>query len=528
MEALKYLKKIQGQFAFAAYDIHRKKVLIARDPLGICPLYYTIHDGQMILGSTVKAIIDLKRIQRAVDHQAVYDFFVMYSIGRGKTLFKDIFYLRSGFYFSFKVNEKPIRERFYTLNGDSLKPNMDLSETQWVKAVRQNLMTAVERCMLGDKEVGVYLSGGIDSVTVMALIRKVFPNRVVKTFSAGFKHVISGETIGELDAAGKIAGVYDTDHHEIIISAEDLVGDIGTFELPASSILNTVFRRLAKTAADSGVQVALSGEGSDELFFGYDHFMAAVGFMDPEYSWLSKQYRLRNQYADQLNPDTAVLEDLFLGGGVDIDLDINIKNTFRVNDTIQTVRNLVEGLRSEIVHSNHTIEIDKQMIYVDFSQKFPENFMRRAEGPSMGEGVEMRFPFLWDDLIRLMYRMPMSVRIGDGTFKYILRKSMKGLIPEEVIKRPKTPFGIPASRGYYYKDTRSVFQKPALKHLYWRYHERLSDSLLDGSYRYENIFVNGFVERLVKRQEDYEEAYFNVLLWQLWHFAEWYENWMHN
>ena len=520
------LQKIKGQFAFAAYNRTSNEVLIARDPFGICPLYYTIHNDQLILTSTVKAILELGIIPRKLDFQAVYDYFIMDSVGREKTFFEGISSLRSGFCLSLQVNQYPMRHRFYQLDQDFFGPDMELAESQWIDAARELLFAAVEKCMLGDKEVGVYLSGGIDSVSVMALVREIFPDRLVKTFSAGFAHVLTGEPIGEVGFAQQMAQHYNTQHHEIIVTAEDLVNDIGNFDLPPSSIIDTTVKKLARTAGEAGVHVALSGEGSDEIFFGYDHFMAAVGFLHPDFRWLNKQYYLRGQYAKALDPGSAVLEDVFLGGGANIDLDINSSGIFKNAASTLRIRQFVEGIRSEVLEANAMTELDKQLIYIDYSQKVPENLLRRAEGPSMGQGVEMRFPLLWDDLIRFLYRMPMRIRIADGTTKYILRKIMDGFLPDEAMKRPKTPFGLPAARAEHFKGAGLDFKTPALKHFFWRYYDRISETVMEGEYRKEKIFVNDFVQNLLAQQRDEEQCHFNIFLWKLWNFAAWYSNWM--
>jgi len=520
------LQKIQGQFAFAAFDRQSKEVLIGRDPFGICPLYYTVFGGQLILASTVKAILELKRIPRRLDHQAVYDFFVMDSVGRERTFFDGVSYLRAGFYLHFKVNKPITKSRYYRLNGSLFEPDTSLSESQWVDAAREVLFTAVKRCMLGDKEVGVYLSGGIDSVSVMALVRKIFPDRQVKTFSAGFAHVLTGEPVGEIDFAKKMAAYFQTKHHEVIVDAGDIVNDIGKFDLPTSSIIDTVIKKLAKTASEAGVNVALSGEGADEIFFGYDHFMAAVGFLASDFKWLNKRYYLRGNYANSLDKNMAVLEDVFLGGGADIDLDMNRKAVFQNHGKTLSIRSLVRDIRAEALKANSAIELDKQLIYIDYSQKVPENLLRRAEGPSMGQGVEMRFPLLWDDLIRFLYRMPMAIRIADGTTKYILRKIVSGLIPEEAMNRPKSPFGLPAARRFQFKGAGLDFKKPALKHFFWKYYERVAEALMDGSFRKENLFASDFIQNLLFQQNDKQRCNFNSFLWKLWNFAEWYDSWI--
>ena len=144
----------------------------------------------------------------------------------------------------------------------------------------------------------------------------------------------------------------------------------------------------------------------------------------------------------------------------------------------------------------------------------------------MGRGVEMRFPFLWYDLIGLMYHMPMSIRIGDGTTKNILRKVMADILPPEILYRPKSPFALPATRERHYNGAELEFNKPALKYFFWKHHSRVAEALKDGKYQQENMFVDGLIENLLNKQEDFENAYFDHFLWKLWNIAEWYENWI--
>ncbi len=141
----------------------------------------------------------------------------------------------------------------------------------------------------------------------------------------------------------------------------------------------------------------------------------------------------------------------------------------------------------------------------------------------MGEGVEMRFPFLSDKLVRLMYRLPIAQRIGDGTTKYMLRKVMAGILPEAALNRPKSPFGLPAARREHFKGAGLDFQKPAFKNLFNKNFKALESAVLDGAYTRERLFRPEFVSRLLNAQKDEETCSFNVFLWKLWNFSVWYE-----
>jgi len=523
------LSRLGGQFAFVAYDLDSRCVLVARDCMGICPLYYAVHAGQIIVASTVQAILDLGRVPRTVDHQAVTDFFIQDSVGWGRTFFESISNLRAGYDLSFAVGEEPRLERFYELGEGYFTPDTVRTEADWVESIREMLHTAVSRCMLGDKEVGVYLSGGIDSISVLAILKHMFPDLSIQTFSAGYADVLTGEAIGEVDFARKMALHYGTTHHEVIVTPEQIAASVGSHDLPPSSVIDCVISHLAAKAAGAGVNVALSGEGSDEMFFGYDHYMAAVATLTPGFAHLGEKYYLRGEYAKGLDPKTAVLEDLFLGGGANIDWDRNRTGVFGPGaQKTLPVRSYVEHLHREVTQAAPSAELDKQLIYIDYAQKVPDNLLRRAEGPSMGNGVEMRFPFLWDDLIRELYRMPMATRIGDGSTKYILRKVMAGLLPAEALARPKSPFGLPAARRMHFKGSGLDFKKPALKHFFNKNFGVMSAAVMEGSYLREELFNRDFVSGLVRAQAECETCSFNNFLWKVWNFSAWYERWITN
>lgn len=519
------LPRLKGQFAFVCFDTRTGQGVAARDCHGICPLYYVMHDGFLLLASTPGALFDNPGLTRSLDPQAVTDFFIQDSSGWERTFYAGINHLRAGYCLFFGPGQPVRRERFYQIGQDYFAPDHSRSEGEWVEVILNMLKTAIRQCMLGDKEVGIYLSGGIDSMSILALLKLIIPDMSIQTFSAGFADAITGEVIGEADFAAKMARRFGTLHHEVIVTPDEIVAGIGTFDLPPSSVINTVVSRLAETAARAGVNVALSGEGSDEMFYGYDHYMAATGYLNPAFSWLSDRFYLRGEYAKTLVPTKAALTDLFLGGGANIDCDNDRGRIFGEGAAAtRPVRDyILELFRETALNGQRMAELDCQLIYIDYAQKVPENLLRRAEGPSMGRGVEMRFPFLWDDLVRLMYRMPMAQRIGDGTTKYILRKVMTGVLPDEALNRPKSPFGLPASRREHFKGSGLDFRRPAFKNLFYNHFDRMQAAVMDGAYTRERLFNPNFVSRLVAAQQDFESCSFNNFLWKLWNFAEWYE-----
>jgi asparagine synthase (glutamine-hydrolysing) len=520
------LPRLEGQFAFVCYDTVARRFLAARDSHGISPLFYAEHHGHLVLGSTPQSLFAQPGMPRRMDTQAFADFVIQDSAGDERTFFEGVSHLRAGFALGGNVGSSPQRRRFYVPGDDFFSVDRSLGEQDWVEAIREALETSVKECMLGDKEVGIYLSGGIDSLTVLALLRKIHPGLAIQTFSAGFAHPESGRAIGEVAFAGRMAKHYQTEHHEIIVSVDDVVADLGKFDLPTSSVIDSVVLRLARTAAGAGVNVALSGEGADEMFFGYDHYMAVVARKIPEFAWLGERYYLRGDYATALGERPCVLSDIFLGGGANIDWDNARGELFgAAAKTTRSVRDLVRGLVAETTaEGGAAAELDQQLIYIDYAQKVPENLLRRAEGPSMGEGVEMRFPFLSDALVRLMYRMPMRQRIGDGSTKFMLRKVMSGVLPGEALDRPKSPFGLPAARREHFKGAGLDFGQPAYKSLFFRNFARMRAMLMEGAYLRSGALDPRFMAALVDAQREEETCSFSNLLWKLWSVAEWYES----
>lgn len=522
------LSRIKGQYAFVLHDTADGRVLAARDPLGICPLYAAEWGGRLHLASTVRALLALPGSPRGLDVQAAHDFFVMDSAGWGRTLVAGVSSVRAGFGYLFTPGGPARLERQYALAPELFSRNGDRSEAQWVEAVRAELLAAAAACMRGDKEAGVYLSGGVDSLAVQALVKQAYPDLTVQTFSAGFAHCLDGEVVGELGFARDMAAHFGTVHHEVVVADRDLVASLGTFDLPAESILPTVVRMLAECAAASGVGVTLSGEGSDEIFFGYDHGLAVLGFLDPAFAWLRPTYALRGGYAAGLDPARAALTDVFRGGGVDIDLDDRRETLFGpAAGSTRSARDWAETLLADMRAALPGAErghLDQLVMGLDLWHKLPEVFLRRGEGPSMAAGVEMRFPFLWPDLLDLMRRMPAAVRVGDGaTSKPILRKALAGILPAEALARPKSPFGLPAARRTYFAGSAAGFDRPAFQHFFAKHLDPLSQALRDGAWRREDIIPARVLEERLAPQREPGTARFDPLLWKLWSFAAWYE-----
>lgn len=518
------LSMLEGQFAFILYDLAQQKILIARDPIGISPLYYAIQGDYLFIASEPRALLRVPDFPRAVNQQALYHFVIMESVPLGQTLFKGIRYLRSGNYFYFNLFEPPLERRFasflFSRNGHVVR-----SEDEWIGWFQSSIKDAVARRLVADKEVGVFLSGGLDSNVIAAAIRAVDPQRLIRTFSFGFQEVETGVVGGELAEARQSSDFFQTKHEEIILRPQDFIDRMGRDELPPSSIAETIFDAMARKTVDSGVEVALTGEGSDETFFGYDSYFTVISRLLPEFKHLAERYPPRNKTGNGQQP-TALL-DLFVGGGSDLSIEANRKAIFSENFLFNgVVRDSVRPYLEELKAVNPDSDIDKQIMYLDLCLKIPEYTLRRVERVTMGNGLELRFPFLDLRLIRAHFEMPMKFRVGGGDFKEILKKAFRGLIPQEVLQRPKSPLGLPAVRSTYYKNSPWVFPKPALAKVFNKYYLKVKQDIFDGRFVQEGIFQESWIREKLSKQRDLEQAEFDPALWKIWNLAVWYEKWV--
>jgi len=379
------LPKLQGQFAFALYDLQTRMVLLARDPVGISPLYYLIHDGVLWFASEPRGLLQVPGFTRTLNANAAYHYLVMEATPLGETLFEGIRYLRAGNFIHMHPGSEPREERFadYLFRPSAVRT---CSKDELAREIRLLVRDAVARRMVADKEVGLYLSGGVDSSAVLALMREIAPDRTIQAFSVGFEEIETHEVVGELPFARESSRLFGAQQRDIIVRHEDIVRHMARFELPPPSILDVVFDIMAQETVRAGVEVVITGEGSDEMFLGYDHYFAVFGQLAAGYRHFAERFPIRATHAAAKNPKS--LTDIFLGGGVDPALEADRQLIFgeRVQQTV-SARRVVQGYLDELARIHPNAELDKQMLYIELCCKMPELLIRREERPCMGSGL---------------------------------------------------------------------------------------------------------------------------------------------
>ena len=521
----KLLNKISGQFAFTIYDKISEEVIIARDPSGISPMFYTLYNNKIIVGSTIKSILSLNLKKFKFYKPALVDFFLSDAVTNGYTFFKDINYLRGGYFIKISKNKNFKIKKFKKLGKSFVEYKKLSTEKEYINKIYEILETTVLKTLQGDKKVGLFLSGGIDSVSIMALIRKILPNTDLKTFSAGFIETSSKNIVGETLFAKKMSDYYQCDFNEVVVNQDDIIKNLKKTEQPQASFIETTIDKLSKKSADMKINIALSGEGIDEMFLGYDHFLAAIGNLDNEYSFLKKNYNLRGENNHFFKKKKINLTDIFLGGGVDISLIKKLNELLKINNNTKgRFKKYILKLHNEISNRSIQSDLGQQMMHIDYSYKVSENLLRRAEGPAMNNGVEMRFPYLMDDLLNFVYKIPLKFKIGFGETKYLFRKTLEGVVHQEALRRPKSPFALPGVRSKHYKNAKLDFGKPAFKDLIYNKKKYINEILNDETFNNEKFINIEFFNDRLEKQKSKNVSFFDGLIWKMWSFAEWYES----
>ena len=449
----KCLEHLRGMFAFAIYDEKEKTIFCARDRVGKKPFKYYMADDVFIFASELKAILTQKDYQKEPDYVAIHHYLTLQYVPAPLTGFKDIKKLEPAHYLFIDLKTKQVEKQQYWKLDYSQKLN--LSEDEWKKRIMEKLEESVKLRMISDVPLGAFLSGGIDSSAVVALMSKL-SDKPVKTFSIGFKE----EKYNELKYAKIVAKKFKTDHKEFIVephAIELLPMLVRQYEEPYadSSALPTYY--VSKITRDF-VTVALNGDGGDENFGGYSRYSAF------KFSIFYEKFSIPNKFI--VLPISKFLAK-------------NIKNTF-FERCYRFSRTLAEDYRrryltytayftNEQKNSLYTKDFKKkvwqsdtydliaekfneaetkdkmdQTLYADFTTYLPDDLMVKVDIDSMAVALEGRSPFLDHEFLELTAKIPFEMKIkGFNNKKYILKEALRGIVPDEVMFRPKMGFSAP-------------------------------------------------------------------------------------
>jgi asparagine synthase (glutamine-hydrolysing) len=413
---LKCFDRFNGMFAFALYDANTNQLILARDRQGIKPLYYTVLDRNLIFASEIKAILQFPGIQKTLDVSALACFLTLRYVPLDATLFSGIRKLLPGHYIV--IDKSGCREVCYW----QLRPypgNDGVAKANLLDIMKRS----VQRHLISDVPIGVYLSGGLDSAAMVAFASKL-SDRPVNTFCMGF-----GEQSDELDDARVISEHFGTIHHETVVEGSLLTEFpemIWHMDFPKRNLYPYYLARLASER----VKVVLSGLGGDELFGGYDFRYSALLSRNPA----NVQDKVKAYFGTQAR-DVPSDQSAVYGQGVPThDYECSYKFLSRFFD--------------------NSLPFMEQVLAADFNGKMIYDFLPVDDSTSMAHSVETRVPFLDNELVDLAFAMPFASKFHDGKGKWPLREALASELPRSALEKKKQGFG-PNPYEIYRKELRS-------------------------------------------------------------------------
>ncbi len=477
------VERLDGMFAFAIWDVDTQTLTLARDRIGIKPIYFSRFGGVFRFASEIKAILSDPAVPRETDNTALNHYLSFMIAPAPLTLFKGIYKLPAAHIMEVSTTGHISTRRYW----DALpSPSSDapLSEQDCITGIRSRLEAAVEKRLMSDVPFGVFLSGGIDSSANVALMSQMM-DRPVDTFTIGFKDYTH---LNELDYAHQVAERYKTNHHEILVDETDMLNYLDDLvhhqDEPIADWVCVPLYFVSKLAKDNGVTVVQVGEGADEQFCGYDSWMTYLktysSFWNPYTKYVPKFLRSAiGAVAHALAPSKrgagAQMAEAMSRAGTGHDLFWSGANAFWnvhksralgsgwvnksdfAKDLADTGLNLVglnstnsgdiiNGYLKDLNAADKSPDPLTRMSYNEFRLRLPELLLMRVDKISMSTSIEGRVPFLDHGLVEFTQNIPQRLKVKDGIKKYLLKKAVVDLLPEDIIHRKKMGFAAPVEQ----------------------------------------------------------------------------------
>jgi asparagine synthase (glutamine-hydrolysing) len=475
------LQRFRGMFAFALWDERQETLFLARDRLGKKPLYYArLADGRVIFGSELKALLACPDLRRDLDPTAIEDYFAYGYVPEGKAIYRGVGKLPPAHFLTIRRGDPlPAPQAYWDL---SFAETMEVDEAEAAAALIAELREAVRIRLISEVPLGAFLSGGVDSSAVVALMAGAIDP--VNTFSIGFNQAEFDESA----YADQVASQYRTRHLGRIVDADDFdfVGRLATiYDEPfADSSAIPTFRVCA--LARERVTVALSGDGGDELFAGYRRYrwhqreeairslvpaglrravFGTLGRLYPKLDWAPRRFRAKATFSE------------LAGDG----LDGYFRNVSMLNDEVRgrlfsaSFKRELQGYRAKEQLARHfdaapTDDPLSRAQYADIKTYLPGDILTKVDRASMASSLEVRAPFLDHRFVEWSARLPSGLKLRDGEGKHVLKSALRPLLPRDVLYRAKQGFSVPLAawfRGPLRDRMRAELTGPRLRETGW-------------------------------------------------------------
>lgn len=508
------LGKLRGMFAFAIWNFRDESLFIARDRVGKKPLFYAITGkGDLVFGSELKTLLVHGAIERRVDVAAL-DAYLSYGyVPEEFCILTGVQKLLPGHFLRF-ANGILETQKYWDFDLSNVDEGR--SESEWSDELREKILEAVNVRLISEVPLGAFLSGGVDSSTIVGMMSRL-SERPVKTFSIGFRE----DSFDELRFARVAAKHFGTDHHEFVVTPDlfDLIGQVvWHFDEPFADQSSLPTFMLSKMAREH-VTVVLSGDGGDELFAGYSRYV-----IDQE----------RNKFAAI---PSAIRKHLIRRLGSVLPHGARGKN-FIHNISLDPLERYVDSVSAfnpprkrslystdfGIALNGETSAGDKlfleygsgaqandpigRLLYLDSKTYLPGDILTKVDRMTMANSLEARVPLLDHELIELVAKMPSSLKLKNGEPKYILKKAMEGIVPNEILYREKQGFGVPI--GEWIND---------------QLRDRINDDLADSRTINRGYFNREYIATLLTEHSSGRRDHSNAL-WMLWMLELWFRRYI--
>ena len=457
-EGKEMLPKLNGIFAFALWDRSSKKLFLARDNLGVKPLYYSATKDNFYFASEIKALLPFLENEINLNIESIQSYLsFLYCPGKD-TPIKNVYKLLPGE--AMIVQKGKIKNcwKWYSLPFHKKKPEQILNQKKSIDSVRTCLNKAVDRQMISDVPVGTFLSGGLDSSAIVSFARK--KNKDIKCFTIEVQGGLERGTADDFYYAKRVAKHLNVSLEVVSINSNKMAGDlefmIKTLDEPIAdpAALNVFY--ISKLARDHGIKVLLSGAGGDDLFTGYRRHYALT--QEHWWSWLPLKIRnFLKDHSSKFNQSKLFnrrITRLFSGANLEGDerlvnyfswiqredlkklYSLELRSSIEKSNSNNEMLKFLNDLSSDTTKLDRMLALDQQFFLADHNLLYTDRM-------SMATGVEVRVPFLDNDLVNLAYRIPNKYKQNGIHGKWILKKALEGFLPQDVIYRSKTGFGAP-------------------------------------------------------------------------------------
>ncbi|MCY0893125.1 MAG: asparagine synthase (glutamine-hydrolyzing) [Acidibacillus sp.] len=493
--------KLRGMFSFGIWDGEKQQLFMARDPFGIKPLYYTQQDGFLAFASEIKSLLRIPDVSRIIDREAFWNYLTFQYVPEPMTMFEGIHKLPPAHYLIARGNETIVK-RYYQLKFSPI----DQPISYYVDGILEQLRESVRVHMNSDVPRGAFLSSGVDSSAIVALLKEL---EDVQTFTVGFE---GAGGLSEIQYARETARVLGTVHRDTVITAKRYLEELPRLVYHQDEPVadpSAIALYFVSELASEHVTVVLSGEGADEIFGGYTIYREPLSLRMFEYVPPSIRQSLSG--VAQILPEgmkgrsflmrgSRTVEERFFGNAF-LFSEAEKKKFVKFNPDEYHYRRPMDITGQYYSQVKDADDVTK-MQYLDLHTWLPGDILMKADKMTMANSVELRVPFLDKQVFEFASQIPMAYRLANGTTKHVMREAVRKLLPKEVTERKKLGFPVPTRK--WLKDEHYQFAR-----------DLIGFSTLDDLF--DKHYILHLLEEHRQGTRDHARKIWAIVIFLLWH-----------